>query len=406
MLIAASVMNSVSAWPGTSMMKTWLIRRAGAQPGRGRGHRAHQFVGVQAALHQQLAFAFVDQLRRPWPPPRRCAARRRSRTRRCRARCSLATALIFAAGPTRIGMIRPASAASSAPRSEVSSQGCTTMVDRRRASACAAAIRRSYFDWLMLSARSPRTLRNLLRIVGSRRYGLARRLELAASDAGAACQDRRSVRARSQALGRSCRSQLAEASSTSRSALQGGAASRPSSFGSSAGMAASAASSSISSMKYCSRTSALNSGSVSWRPVVDARAQPADRLETALVGAPTRHADDRAGRAPGTSRKPARVDLRLSARRSALRTSCSCSWLFAALRGWRSAPDRSRVPPAAPASRRSTWNVALRRTSRSCLRQASSPSTICSRHLFLQAPGTDCRRRPACGLSRTCSATA
>ena len=32
MLIAASVMNSVSAWPGTSMTKTWLIRRAVRRP--------------------------------------------------------------------------------------------------------------------------------------------------------------------------------------------------------------------------------------------------------------------------------------------------------------------------------------------------------------------------------------
>ena len=32
MLIAASVMNSVSAWPGTSMMKTWLIRRSVRRP--------------------------------------------------------------------------------------------------------------------------------------------------------------------------------------------------------------------------------------------------------------------------------------------------------------------------------------------------------------------------------------
>jgi hypothetical protein len=32
MLIAASVMNSVSAWVGTSMMKTWLMRRAVRRP--------------------------------------------------------------------------------------------------------------------------------------------------------------------------------------------------------------------------------------------------------------------------------------------------------------------------------------------------------------------------------------
>ncbi len=32
MLIAASVMNRVSPWVGTSMMNTWLIRRAVRRP--------------------------------------------------------------------------------------------------------------------------------------------------------------------------------------------------------------------------------------------------------------------------------------------------------------------------------------------------------------------------------------
>ena len=46
------------------MMNTWLIRRAGAQAGLAGRHRAHQLVGVQAALHQQLAFGLVDELDR------------------------------------------------------------------------------------------------------------------------------------------------------------------------------------------------------------------------------------------------------------------------------------------------------------------------------------------------------
>src|SRR5258705_12075578 len=57
--------------------------------------------------------------------------------------CLAAVSLIFAAGPTRVGLIMPASAASTAPRSELSSQGCTTMVDTA-GTAFAAAIRRSY----------------------------------------------------------------------------------------------------------------------------------------------------------------------------------------------------------------------------------------------------------------------
>ena len=54
-------------------------------------------------------------------------------------------AVILSFGPTRMGLISPASAASSAPLSEVSSQGCATAVAE---GGCffAAAIRRSYFS--------------------------------------------------------------------------------------------------------------------------------------------------------------------------------------------------------------------------------------------------------------------
>ena len=64
MLIAASVMNSVSGWPGTSMMKTWLIRRSVRRPVAEEVTSRHQLVGVQAALHQQLALALADQRHR------------------------------------------------------------------------------------------------------------------------------------------------------------------------------------------------------------------------------------------------------------------------------------------------------------------------------------------------------
>ena len=115
-----------------------------AQPGGGRGDRAHEFVGVQAALHQELALCLLDQLHRL-----RCrlvAVRRidKFETRRCRGRAGFATAPILPLGPTRIGTIRPASAASSAPRNEVSSQGCTTIV-LAGGTCLARAIRRSYF---------------------------------------------------------------------------------------------------------------------------------------------------------------------------------------------------------------------------------------------------------------------
>ena len=67
MLTAASVMISGSGWPGTSMMKQWLMRRAVRMPPVARHHGAHQFVGVQAALHQRLGVAaahLLDRLRR------------------------------------------------------------------------------------------------------------------------------------------------------------------------------------------------------------------------------------------------------------------------------------------------------------------------------------------------------
>ena len=57
----------------------------------------------------------------------------------------LATAAILSLGPTRIGLINPASPASTAPFSEVSSQGCATAV-AIGSSFFAAAIRRSYFS--------------------------------------------------------------------------------------------------------------------------------------------------------------------------------------------------------------------------------------------------------------------
>ena len=94
----------------------------GAQAGLAGGDLAHEFVGVQAALHQELAPSRMDELDRLGGG---CLAVGRiddlepsmSRSN------SRATAAILPAGPTRIGVMMPASAASSGPRSEVSSQG-------------------------------------------------------------------------------------------------------------------------------------------------------------------------------------------------------------------------------------------------------------------------------------------
>ena len=58
-----------------------------AQPGVALDHRAHQLVGVQAALHQRLGLALAHQRRRPSRPRPRCSgASTIWKRRRCRCR--------------------------------------------------------------------------------------------------------------------------------------------------------------------------------------------------------------------------------------------------------------------------------------------------------------------------------
>ena len=89
---------------------------AGAKPSLALGDRGQQLVRMQASLHQQLGFARAHE--RDGFLGRRLAVRRhrRSRRRRGRASSDFASLLILSAGPTSMGMINPASAASSAPR--------------------------------------------------------------------------------------------------------------------------------------------------------------------------------------------------------------------------------------------------------------------------------------------------
>ena len=47
------------------MMKTWLMRRAVRRPVLLERDSAHQFIGMQAALHQQLAFGLMDEFHGP-----------------------------------------------------------------------------------------------------------------------------------------------------------------------------------------------------------------------------------------------------------------------------------------------------------------------------------------------------
>ena len=82
-LTAASVIISASGWPGTSMMKQWLMRRAVRIPRVPRHHCAHQLVGVQAAFHQRLGLSGAHQFHRASLLPG-CEVRQRARSRRCR----------------------------------------------------------------------------------------------------------------------------------------------------------------------------------------------------------------------------------------------------------------------------------------------------------------------------------
>ena len=127
MFTAASVMNSVCGWPGTSMTKTWLMRRPVRSP-------VSRFV-TSASSSSECRLPFISSSALPvrtsstafsaaaWL----CGTSTISMPPRS-SENSLATAAILFLGPTRIGLINPASPASTAPLSEVSSQGCATAV--------------------------------------------------------------------------------------------------------------------------------------------------------------------------------------------------------------------------------------------------------------------------------------
>src|SRR5262245_2350264 len=144
MFTAASVMNSVCGCVGTSMTNTWLMRRPVRRP-------VSRLV-TAARISSECRLPFIKS----WARPERtistaisaaawlCGASTISVP--CRSMSSdLARLTILSRGPTRIGVIIPASAASKAPRKELSSQGWATAVtDGSRP--FVAATRRSYFS--------------------------------------------------------------------------------------------------------------------------------------------------------------------------------------------------------------------------------------------------------------------
>src|SRR5215469_15599648 len=128
------------------MMNTWLMRRAVRSPVAD---------AATACINSSVCrLPFINSS--PWPcrmsstPFVAAASLSGTSTishRPMSSLCCVATAAIFAAGPTRIGMTMPSSAASVAPRSEVSSHGWTTTV--LAAGTCrATAISQSYLVWL------------------------------------------------------------------------------------------------------------------------------------------------------------------------------------------------------------------------------------------------------------------
>src|SRR5262245_58030976 len=144
MLMAASVMKSVSAWVGTSMTNTWLIRRAVRRP-----------VLLEATSRMSSSVCRLPFINSSPLDSCTSATALAAAASLCGAStiskrsmsmpCSRATAEILLAGPTRMGTMMPASAASTGPRREVSSQGCATIVVAG-GTCFALAMSRSYFE--------------------------------------------------------------------------------------------------------------------------------------------------------------------------------------------------------------------------------------------------------------------
>ena len=126
MFTAASVMMTTRSMAGTSMMKQWLMRRAVRRPVSRFTTAAISSSVCRLPFISISRLAFARQAHRGLG--RGLAVRRvdqlvggdvEAGLARPRPRCA-------PSGPTRIGLSRPICAASTAPRSELSSQGCAT----------------------------------------------------------------------------------------------------------------------------------------------------------------------------------------------------------------------------------------------------------------------------------------
>jgi hypothetical protein len=148
MLTAASEMISTSSWLGTSITKQWLTRRLVRNPPSRATTAPISSSVCRLPFIRHSAFPARTSATAAWAEAVLCAASTRSKPEMSSPACA-ATASMRAMGPTRIGVIRPALAASTAPRSDDSSHGCATAVTTA-GSVFACASRRWYFSCLRL----------------------------------------------------------------------------------------------------------------------------------------------------------------------------------------------------------------------------------------------------------------
>ena len=131
-------------------MKTWLIRRPAVRmPVSLRDHFGHQFVGMETALHQRIRLTGErTSLTAPSAAALLCGSidnRQAGNIQIERGGCH--PPRMRALGPTRIGWMILAAAASTAPVNELSSHGCAHRGPYRR-QGMAAVISASYFSCL------------------------------------------------------------------------------------------------------------------------------------------------------------------------------------------------------------------------------------------------------------------
>ena len=144
MFTAASVTMTTRSIAGTSMMKQWLTRRLVRSP-------VSRFT-TAAMISSECRLPFISISALPSRARRTAVSAEATlcgASTTSKAEMSIlnwaATAAMRALGPTRMGRIRPSSAASTAPRNELSSHGCAT-AQGVAGSALQRAIRASYLS--------------------------------------------------------------------------------------------------------------------------------------------------------------------------------------------------------------------------------------------------------------------